>query len=166
MTLDLSAKNNSQTLFIEEIEPLVYQSSNVASNYVVTDEAGGCGDPYERTFDMVLARSSGDIRDLGISGESPTPPDPQVRTGKLGASFTVAADDPARIVVNVRTCDMYYEFGLRIHYSTGGEQYVFDVGSPEAPYRIDGASGGRYFSQDFTTGLRPRSESDKLFPQC
>jgi hypothetical protein len=94
------------------------------------------GDVLGRLFASDVTKG-GDVVDLGTAGTGGDVM-PAVPTAPLGTGFTVAAGDPALLLLDVYACTGYFEFGLVIHYVFRGDQYTYEVGSREEPLRIMG----------------------------
>lgn len=122
-------------LSVIDIEQVVFRHTTAEPLWMFTPQ-GGCGDIYTRLFKLDLDANR--LVDAGVygGGESSA----GVRSAPLGRAFTVSRTDPARIMVDARSCMGAYEWGLLITYVTaGGSEHRLEIGSPQHPFRSAGA---------------------------
>jgi hypothetical protein len=135
LTLLLSARGDA-AISITSLKQVIFRSLPMRTRWVYTPQ-GGCGDIYERIFNLDL--DGGTIEDAGTQGgvgSGQAPP-----SAPLGRAFLVTRTDPARIVVDAHSCRGRYEWGLRINYVVNGQERRLDVGSANAPFRSAGEIG-------------------------
>jgi hypothetical protein len=142
LTLELSTSAGA-TIQVLNLKPLIYSRSPSSAGWVYTPQ-GGCGDTYERTFELDLDRQS--IRDVGVKGGGDGAPDATIRVDPLGPAFNVSGSDPALLHVRVHSCTSAFEWGLRIDYSYEGRDLHRIVGTPDAPFRSTGKPKSKVFA--------------------
>ncbi|MDI1456481.1 5'-methylthioadenosine/S-adenosylhomocysteine nucleosidase family protein [Streptomyces sp. NPDC003388] len=131
--LTLSARKG-KNLVIEDIRPAQRFPKKISPPAWVAQTELGCGNDYGRVFNFNLDAAK--FSDQGVVGER-LPDQEKAPPNPLGPGFTVSANDPAIIRIDVQACKGNYEWGLRIQYSYDGVKYYTLVG----PFRSMSVAG-------------------------
>jgi hypothetical protein len=95
------------------------ESSAVAPPSAIYEPEGGCGETYERIFDLALDEPS--LIDQGVVGEPQAAMDDEPpREEDLGPGFVVTESEPATIRIDTSACHGNYRWSLDVTYSVDG----------------------------------------------
>ncbi|MFK0254930.1 hypothetical protein [Streptomyces sp. NPDC090445] len=131
--LTLSAEAG-KTVVIQGIRPATPRPTPIGPPAWIALTQGGCGDAYNRVFEYDLDQAV--LTDKGVD-RKPPPGEKPANAKPLGSGFTVSADDPAVIRVDVTACQGNYEWGLFVDYVHAGQSYRRQLG----PFRSMGVRG-------------------------
>jgi hypothetical protein len=126
------------TAQIMSLRPVFYTRQARQPSWVFIPE-GGCGDTYQRVFDLNLDRRT--MTDLGTQGNPDTMPASSARpmTGQIGSPFHLSGNDPATVTIIAHACSQqYFEWGLDVTYQLDGHVLADHIASPAAPLRLTG----------------------------
>lgn len=153
LTLTLTV-TGAATAQIIGIRPVFYKQTTREPAWIY-DPEGGCGDTYQRVFDLNLDRRT--MTDLGTQGNPETLPSGSAKpaTSQVGPSFHVSGDDPATISIQAHACsERYSAWGVQITYVIDGKAHVDNIGSAAAPFRVTGKP-----AQSVPAYTQPRADS-------
>jgi len=136
LELSLTVTDGS-TVEITNLKPVIFRRLAAQPEWIWNPE-GGCGDSYNRVFQLDLDHPS--LKDRGLQGNEAMRTDDDIppAAAPLGSTFHVSQQDPAAIEIWADACSGMYEWGLELTSIVRGEQRVTQIGTPAQPFRSIG----------------------------